>query len=169
MTTAELALVISIISIIVSIWSAFATRRAMQFKRLGELRTKSTNLRWEMHYRLEDVKEAAKKAGLLDIDAKGNWGKDIARLESILIKVREQEKAFASVYTIRKWVPLILPESTIEEWHHKVDNIATSVDVSRRELVPKFKKSAEELAQLLEQQKQHVAELENVNQAMLGN
>ena len=149
MTTADLALVISVISLIISIWSAIATRRATQFKRLSELRTKATNLRWQMYYRLADVKESAQKAGLLEKDAKGNWPETIEGLERLLKRAQEREDTFASVYSARKWLPFVLPESTIEEWHHRVDGIATSVDVSRKELVPEFKKNAEAMIQLL--------------------
>lgn len=167
MTTAELALAISLVSLCISIWSAIATRRTSQFKRLSELRTKATNFRWQMYYRLADVKDAARKAGLLDEGAKGNWPETINRLEVLLKKAQAQEETFASVYETRKWIPFVLPESTIEEWHHHVDGIATSVDVSRNELVPEFKKSAEAMAQLLEQQKQLVAELSCSGVALL--
>ena len=169
MTIAEFALAISFLSIGISIWSAVATRRANQFKRLSELRSKATNLTWQMHYRLSDVKKASQIAGLLEEGAKGNWNKLVADLERLLKEAKEREEFFSSVYSSRKWVPLVIPESIIEEWHHHVDSIATSVDISRKEIAPELQKNAELMSQLLEQQKQLVAELNSCGVEMLEN
>lgn len=159
MTTAEIALVISLISLFMSIWSWIATRRANQFKRLSELRTKATQLRWQMDYRLRDVRTAAEKMGLLAEGAKGNWREIIEGLERLLDQARKRENSYSNVYDLSRFAPFVLPESTIEAWHHEVDRIAASVDISRKELIPELQKNAELMTHLLDQQKSVAIEL----------
>jgi len=113
-----------------------------------------------MYYRLSDVKEAAQKLGLLEEGASGNWKENIAKLEAILDQAKQREDRYASVFESRKYIPLTLPESTIESWHHEVDRIAASVDISRKELIPALKESAETFGRLLEQQKKLIIELD---------
>jgi hypothetical protein len=106
-----------------------------------------------MDYRLQDVRDAAQKLGLLDEGAAGNWKTNITRLEAILEQARQRQDFFKSVYESRKYVPLALSESIIEEWHHEVDRIAASVDISRKELIPALKDAAEKFGSLLLQEK----------------
>lgn len=160
MTTAEWALVIASVSLGFSVWSGIVARRATQFKRLSELRSKVGHLRWQMYYRLSDVKEAARNAGLLDDGAEGHWKETIAALERLLQGAGKTEESFGTIYNVMAFVPFVLPESTVEAWHHELDQLRASVEISRTELIPKFKESAEKMAQLLEVQRRLTKELE---------
>jgi len=160
------ALLIATVSLGFSIWSGFMARRATQFQRLSELRTKTVSLRWKMFYRLENVKEAAENAGLLKDNAKGNWKETITRLERGLRQADEAESRFAGVYNGLSLVPIVLPESIVESWHHGIDSITTSVDASQSELIPALKQSAEKMLDLLESQRQLELEAKNDEQTL---
>lgn len=161
METEVWALIIAIISLVVSIWAGYVSRRSAQFQRLSDLRTKATALRWNMHYRLSDVRDAANAVGLLNEANPNNWIERIESLERLLAEAEEREERYRKIYSGLSVLPIIMPESIVEDWHHEVDRIATSVEVSRKELVPKFQESTKKMAELLEQQRELEAELQN--------
>ena len=164
MTTEVWALIIAIISLGVSIWAGYVSRRSAQFQRLSDLRTKAAELRWNMYYRLHDVRDAAKEAGLLNEENPQNWIERIDSLERLLVQAEEREESYRKVYTALSALPVIIPESIVEDWHHEVDRIATSVEVSRKELVPKFQESTRQMVELLDQQRVLEAELQDAKE-----
>lgn len=143
-TTTQLAILG--LSFTVFIW--IVKRRAEQFVKLRELQLKTTRMRWSMHSRLNDITDLVNKSGLLNGGTANEWQGNITRLEEIFQAAKEMEKTLDSLYRFMTYIPIVIPESKIESMHLEVDRIAESVNVSRIELVPKFKEVAEKIAQL---------------------
>jgi len=117
-----------------------------------------------LYYVPGTMKETAKNAGLLKDGAKGDWKETIARLERGIRQAEEAEGRYAGIYNGLSLVPIVLPESFVESWHHEIDSITISVDASRSELVPKLKQIAEEMIELLKSQRQLELETKNIEQ-----
>jgi hypothetical protein len=142
------ALIVSFVSLLYSLYTGHVTRRALQFQKLAELRTKLTRLRWKMVYRLSDLKQcidALEKAMPSEAEA---WNKHIADLERILETNNRYEVSIADLYRMLERIPLILSPGHLESLHHYVDGITESVDVSRAEVVKKLQDAVEELKEL---------------------
>jgi len=129
-----LALLVSITSLVFSIWTGIFAYRATQFRRLSELRTKTTSLYWNMYYRLEDAKINIKQPST---DSPDNI---IKRLEQGLINVKKLEIEYKEIYNALSSSIIntrVLSTNRIEELHHYLDTMSISVKVSREELLNK--------------------------------
>ncbi len=145
------ALVVSVISLAYSIWTNFVNRRAVQFQKLAELRTKVASLRWKMYYRLLDLREIIKQYSAIDAASAHDWSDTIATLERQLGLTQEDEENLTELYKFLERFPFVLPTGSIEAIHHGIDSMTASVDISRKNLIPKLRKIIEENKPLFDQ------------------
>lgn len=155
-----LALLISVISLVFSFRTYYVNHRIQQFQKLAELRTKVTQLRWKIYYRLKDLQGCISTLSKLNHPDANKWDEIIASMQSDLRIADEYSLQLTDVYKTLEKIPAFIRSSKLEELHHNIDCIRESVDVSRNEVLQRMKDYIKELESIARESEQLTHESE---------
>ncbi len=137
-TTPVLALLIAVLSLVLSLHTGVTTRRANQLQRLASIRTKLSGLMWKIQFDLSQYERCARQLDQLCTDEETTWAQDTSFLKEGSATIAELKSCLDSISSTLSKFPLTLGAGRIDEIEHRVDSITEGVSLASEKLLPRM-------------------------------